>query len=153
MTAGNIILVEHEPTATVALRGDVRIELIPVPHRGEFSDTVAAVIRGAARALFYCPDIDSWEKWDRDVGRLPDQYDVSIIDGTFWSGDELPGRKMSDVPHPTVLTSTHLIGNGRGRVFFTHLNHTNPLISSPQSRQTLRAAGFDAVDHGQSFGL
>jgi pyrroloquinoline quinone biosynthesis protein B len=150
-SAGNIVLHEQEPASTLALSDRCCIEFVPVPHRGEFSDTVAFAIRGPSRSIFYCPDIDSWEKWN--VRALPDKYDVSIIDGTFLDDNELPGRTMSEVPHPTVRHTIKLIGVGRNRVFFTHMNHTNPLISSVEARQTLRAQDFDVVDQGQVFTL
>jgi len=153
ISIGNIVLHEQEPGSTFAPQEHLRFEFIPVPHRGEFSDTVAFVVKGPSRTLFYCPDIDSWEKWGCDVRTLPDQYEISIIDGTFFDDGELPARTMSAVPHPRIRQSMHLIGNGRGRIFFTHLNHTNPLFSSVEVRQTLRQNGFDVVDQGQIFTL
>ena len=153
VSIGNIVLHEQHPASIFSPHDRLRFEFLPVPHRGEFSDTVAFIIRGPSRSLFYCPDIDAWEKWDHDVRALPDQYDISIIDGTFFDDGELPARTMSAVPHPRVRQSMQLIGNGRGRIFFTHLNHTNPLFSSVEARQTLRQNGFDVVDYGQVFSL
>jgi pyrroloquinoline quinone biosynthesis protein B len=40
---------------------------LPVPHRNEFSDTVGLLVRGPARRLFYCPDVDSWDPWEREL--------------------------------------------------------------------------------------
>jgi len=153
ISAGNIVLHKQEPASTLAVNDHLRIAFVPVPHRDEFTDTMAFVVRGSSGALFYCPDIDSWEKWDRDVKTLPDEYGVSIIDGTFFDSGELPKHTMSAVPHPTIQHSMQLIGDGRGQIFFTHMNHTNPLISSVEARQDLRQKGFDVVDHGQVFEL
>jgi pyrroloquinoline quinone biosynthesis protein B len=149
----NIALQEQQPGSTFALTDDLSIEFVPVPHRAEFTDTMAVVVRGPTRSLFYCPDIDSWDKWDRDVRDLPDIYDVSMIDGTFFEDDDLPGLAISTVPHPPVQQSMRLIGPGRNRVFFTHLNHSNPLFSVSETREELKSQGYDVVEQGQVFEL
>ena len=153
VSIGNIVLHEEQPASTLTLRDRLRIEFVPVPHRGEFSDTVAFVISGPSCRLFYCPDIDAWENWGQDIRRLSDEYEISIIDGTFFDENELPARTMSAVPHPRIRHSMQLIGNGRSRVYFTHLNHTNPLFSSASEREKLRQKGFDLVNQGQVFKL
>jgi pyrroloquinoline quinone biosynthesis protein B len=87
------------------------------------------------------------------VRTLADEYDWAVIDGTFFNADEHPGRDLSKVPHPTVQHTLTLIPHGRGRVFFTHLNHTNALLCSPQLREQLRSNGFDVVAQRQVFQL
>jgi pyrroloquinoline quinone biosynthesis protein B len=149
----NILLHEQEPGSKFDLTEELSIEFQAVPHRAEFTDTMAIVIHGPSRSLFYCPDIDSWEKWDRDVRDLPDKYDISLLDGTFFEEDDLPGLTMSTVFHPPIRHSMKLIGPGRNRVFFTHLNHSNPLISSAEARQELQSQGYDVVEQGQVFEL
>ncbi len=100
----HIDLVELEPGREVALSPDLQITPIPVPHRDEYSDTVAYLVRGPKRSLFYCPDIDAF-----DVRRTFEQaclsashIDVALLDGTFFSPAELPGRDLSQIPHPFV---------------------------------------------------
>jgi pyrroloquinoline quinone biosynthesis protein B len=41
------------------------VKPVLVPHRAEFSDTCAFEVSCDAETLFYCPDIDSWAKWDQ----------------------------------------------------------------------------------------
>lgn len=66
--------------------------------------------------------------------------DIALIDGTFWDEGELPGRDMTQIPHPTVSETLERIGkreDGDPDVIFIHLNHTNPLVdeSSDQTRR------------------
>ena len=71
-----------------------------MPHRDEYTDTVGFRIEGPARRSLYVPDIDKWEKWDR---RLEDEVaavTVALLDGTFDSESELPGRTLLEIPHP-----------------------------------------------------
>ena len=68
------------------------------------------------------------------------RIDIALIDGTFWSEDELGGRDQSKVPHPPVLQTLNMLGereDGDPEIFFTHLNHTNPLYDqdSEQMKQ------------------
>ena len=58
--------------------------------------------KGPARELLYIPDIDKWEKWGR---RLEDELAavaVALLDGTFETETELPGRSLLEIPHPLV---------------------------------------------------
>jgi pyrroloquinoline quinone biosynthesis protein B len=55
----------------------------------------------------------------------------ALLDGTFYSGDELPGRNIRLVPHPTIQNSIEFLNSIqqlKSQIFFTHLNHTNPLL-------------------------
>jgi pyrroloquinoline quinone biosynthesis protein B len=59
------------------------------------------------------------------------KVDFALIDGTFWSADELGGRDMGQVPHPTISESLELLGEkreGDPEIVFIHLNHTNPAL-------------------------
>lgn len=115
---------------------DVVIESIAIPHRAELSDMHAFVIRGKEHSVLFLPDHDSWDQtlaahkassireW---LKRL--EINHAFLDGTFWSGDELQGRDMSVVPHPTIQDSLARLGqkqSGDPEIYFTHLNHTNP---------------------------
>ena len=55
---------------------------------------------------------------------------LRLLDATF-DGNELPGRDMADIPHPFVLESMELFSElsaaDKAKVWFIHLNHTNPL--------------------------
>jgi pyrroloquinoline quinone biosynthesis protein B len=80
--------------------------------------------------------------------------DIAIIDGTFYSTDEVPGA-MAAVPHPPVKRSMEMLQGAvrRGtRVVFTHLNHTNPLCdpSSPAMEEVL-LRGFEVAADGMTL--
>src|SRR5262249_3965317 len=109
------------------------VRAIPVPHRDEFSDTVAFVMRGPRRSLLFLPDIDRWEKWDRKVEDVVRSVDFALLDGTFFDAAEIPGRTIADIPHPlvpaTVARLSELARERPGQIAFIHLNHTNRLLT------------------------
>ncbi len=83
------------------------------------------------------------------------QCDVAMIDGTFYDENELPGRKMSEVPHPFIKESISLFANiGKttiSKVYFIHLNHTNPLLWDKGAQKTVQKAGFNIAVQGQKL--
>ena len=84
--------------------------------------------------------------------------DVALLDATFFSGDELPGRDIALIPHPTVLESIALLKQlprpVRSRVVFTHMNHTNPLLDpGSKATQSVLALGFKIARIGDRFDL
>ena len=76
----------------VALEDGVSVTPLQVPHRDEYSDTLGFVIRGPRRTVLYVPDTDSWRAWTRPLPELLAGVDEALLDGTFYSLDELPGR-------------------------------------------------------------
>ena len=79
-----------------------------VPHRDEFSETVGYQIDGPNKTALFIPDIDKWEIWERDILEEIRQVDYAMVDATFFDENELPGRNMSDIPHPFVVESMEL---------------------------------------------
>lgn len=127
----------------VELPGGVRVIPMRVPHRDEFSDTVGFLIEGPRSRVLFIPDIDKWGKWDRNLRDLANQVDVLLVDGTFSSIDELPGRKISEVPHPLMTETRQLVAGTKAKLWFIHLNHSNPAI----------LGASDVVKEGQRFEL
>ncbi|RMH20944.1 MAG: MBL fold metallo-hydrolase [Acidobacteria bacterium] len=159
VTKANVALVEHPPGSSFPL-GEVTVEVLAVPHRDEYSDTVGYVLRGPQRTLLYVPDTDAFDAWPEPlpavVARLG--IDVAILDATFYSLDELPGRDLSSVPHPLVTSSMdllqELIGGGRLAVYFTHLNHSNPALDpASAARREIERRGFAVLQEGQEIAL
>lgn len=132
-----------------------RLQLSPlrVPHRGEFSDTLAFVVQGPARRLLYCPDIDAWDRWETDLQRLVGEMDVALLDGTFFSTDELPGRDLSEVPHPLVTDTAGRLVGVDCEVRLIHLNHTNPLLRDGPEREWLAGQGISLGTRGMRWRL
>jgi len=148
------------PQALVAgepfqLDDDVSIVAHVVPHRGEFTDTVAFEVRGPKRRLLYVPDIDRWEKWDRSLVDVVASIDVALLDGTFHDAGELPDRKLEDIPHPLIPHTIELLGAvGKGKVWFTHLNHSNAAADTGSTaRRSIERAGYAVAADGQVFPL
>ena len=124
-----------------------------VPHRDEFADTFAFAIRGANRSLFYCPDIDKWDLWKHDLRTFLADIDIALLDGTFYSDDELPADRISKVPHPTVKSSCEILKDMSEKIFFIHMNHTNPLYRDGKERAELLSLGFGIGKNGQRWKL
>lgn len=154
----NLRLIRLAPGAPVALSENVRVVPFVVPHRDEFSDTLGFVIKGPQRAVAYIPDIDKWQRWSQPLASVIQDCDVTLVDGTFFDGNELPGRSMAEIPHPFVVETLELLEtlpkDLRSRLGFIHLNHTNPLLDpgSPQRRQVEQWGAFVA-SRGQRIAL
>ena len=155
VSLGNIELREIEPDRPFTLAPGLTVTAIRVPHRDEYSDTVAFRIAGPSRALLYVPDIDKWEKWDRRLEDEVGAVGVALLDGSFESESELPGRSLLEIPHPLVgETASRLAGRTRGAdVRFIHLNHTNRLLWDEDARRALRGRGFRVADDGEDLPL
>lgn len=142
----------------VDLGEGVTAEALAVPHRDEYSDTVAWRLRGPRRTLLYLPDVDGWEEWGEGLPRAFEGVDVAVVDGTFYSNDELPDRDVSKIGHPRIAESVARFGEevraGRLEVVFTHLNHSNPALDedSPE-RRALEDAGFRVLREGEEIEL
>lgn len=150
----NIRLERIKPDSATPLNSRISITAIPVPHRDEYSDTFAFIVRGPSRSILWLPDIDKWEKWDRRIEDVIAGVDVAYVDGTFHDGDELPGRAMSEVPHPFITESlarfASLDAKQRSKVVFIHLNHTNPAATpGSRARTAIEGAGMRVAREGE----
>mgnify|MGYP002022172911 FL=1 len=140
----------------IQLNNNLSIIPFKVPHRDEFSETVGYQINGPNKSLVFIPDIDKWEKWNKDISLVVENNDFSLLDGTFYDINELPGRDMSKIPHPFIVESMEKLENivNKSGVYFIHLNHTNPALNK-QSKATkkIRNNGFNIAKKNQKFHL
>jgi len=150
---GSIELREVEPGVESALTPALAVTALTVPHRDEWSDTVGFVVRGPSARLLYLPDIDKWEKWDRRVEDEVERVEVALLDGTFFSAGEIPGRSQAEIPHPLVGETASRLAALARRVEFVHLNHTNRLLFDPAARAALEAKGFRVARDGERIAL
>jgi pyrroloquinoline quinone biosynthesis protein B len=150
---GNVELRAIEPGHEFALTPDLSVTALTVPHRDEWSDTVGFVVRGPSARLLYVPDIDKWEKWERRLEDEVARVDVALLDGTFHSLQELPGRSQAEVPHPLVGETSGRLAQLSRRVVFIHLNHTNRLLFDPRARAQVEAKGFRVARDGEVVAL
>ena len=138
---GNIERRPIEHDRAVTLPGGLRVTAFRVPHRDEFSDTVGYRIDGPRRSALFIPDIDQWEKWDRDIRKIADTVDLAFLDGTFASPTEV-NRNIAEIPHPMMSRTRELLRGVRAKLWFVHINHTNAEIDAP-----------DVVREGATFAL
>ena len=157
---GNIALRELQPGQTFPLEEGITVKPIQVPHRDEYSDTLAFVIRGPSKTLLYVPDTDSWKAWPRPLTEVleEEKVDIALLDATFYSPDELPDRDVTKIKHPLVTQTMDLleplVKAGKLRVYFTHLNHSNPALDADgPARKAIEARGFRVLDEGDLFEL
>jgi pyrroloquinoline quinone biosynthesis protein B len=86
----NVELCPLSPDEEVRLTPHLHVTAIPVPHRDEFSDTLAYLVRGPHQRLFYCPDIDAWERWEQDLRSFVAGVDVALGHRTGnWSAHDV----------------------------------------------------------------
>lgn len=131
----NVLLHEIEPGRGFMLDG-VEFTPLAVPHRGEITDTVGYGI-GAERQALYIPDTDRWS--DRIIEQIG-KSDIALIDGTFYSKDEIP--RFGDVPHPPIEETLDLLKDVDTEIYFTHINHTNPVNTMGPEREHVEQRGF-----------
>lgn len=156
----NLALAPIAAGERVALGDDVYVTALSVPHRDEYADTLAYRIEGPRARVLYLPDCDPWARWpaDNDPRALFDAVDVALVDGSFYSGDELPGRDLAKIGHPLMTETMELlasrVASGRLRVRFVHLNHSNPALdpASP-ARRELESRGFAVARTGEELPL
>ena len=159
------LLVEQEHVSLRELADGVSVQVSPrlrvtpflVPHRDEISETVGVRIDGPERSVAFVPDIDKWERWDKPVEELIAGVDVALLDATFYADGEI-ARDMALIPHPFVEESVARLGalpaSERAKVWFIHMNHTNPLLGADgTARKEVRQAGFDVAVEGRIIGL
>lgn len=146
-----------------------------VPLTGEFPDYVSnelrqkldkneavislELIQGEKR-LFYAPTLPGSEG---DWRRRAMLSQVALLDGTFWTDDELigvqkNGKTASEMGHLPVSGANGLIerlGHVRdGRRILLHLNNTNPALDEESAaNRVLREAGWEVAYDGMEFEL
>ncbi|MEO8217044.1 MAG: MBL fold metallo-hydrolase [Acidobacteriota bacterium] len=141
----------------VTLTTRISITPILVPHRDEYSETVGFIVRGPRRSVLYIPDIDKWERWDRRLEDVLASVDQAFIDGTFYADGELPGRNMTEIPHPFIQETMARLATAsaaeRNKVWFIHLNQSNPAMLPGTARTRIERSGFHVADEGMKSPL
>lgn len=131
VTFGNIKLLPLEKQTGIALTKNVEVTPITVPHRDEYSETVGFKIMGPNASVLFIPDIDKWAKWQSSIISQIKEVDYAFLDATFYNGEEINNRDISEIPHPFVIESMELFAalprSEKSKIHFIHLNHTNPL--------------------------
>jgi pyrroloquinoline quinone biosynthesis protein B len=136
------------------------LSIVPflVPHRDEYSETVGYKIIGPNKTAIFIPDIDKWENWEISIVELVKEVDYAFLDGTFYDAKEINNRDISEIPHPFIIESLELFKNlsvvDKNKVYFIHLNHTNPAIDkSSGSFKNIISKGFNVAESNMEFDL
>ena len=127
-------------------------------------DTSAILIKGPRKNLLFLPDQDSWsETLDsfsvRNIRELLTslRIDIALVDGTFWNLNELPGRDLSKIPHPTIEDSIHYLGMKKINdpdISFIHLNHSNPVNDhNSEERKLVESYGWSICERNDTISI
>lgn len=154
----NIELRNLSADSTVILNERIKITPMIVPHRDEFSETVGYKIEGLQKSLLFIPDIDKWHIWERDIIQEVAKVDYALLDGSFYQNGEIPGRDMSEIPHPFVMETManfeKQLEKEKEKIHFIHFNHTNPvLLENSEARKSVLENGFGICEEGEVFEL
>ncbi|MDX1348649.1 MAG: MBL fold metallo-hydrolase [Putridiphycobacter sp.] len=154
----NITLSPLKSDSTIQLNQSLKVIPFTVPHRDEYSETVGYKIIGPSKSALFIPDIDKWSKWQKDIIEEVKQVDYAFIDATFYDGEEINNRDISEIPHPFIIETMNLFKDApsseKNKIYFIHLNHTNPgLRSDSDQLKTILANGFHVAQFGGVFGM
>lgn len=154
----NISLEVLEHQVEFKLNQDVSVTPLLVPHRDEYSETVGYLIEGPNKKALFLPDIDKWEKWETDIIEMVKTVDYAFLDATFYDGEEINNRAISEIPHPFVIESMEkfrwLSSEQKSKIIFIHFNHTNPVLRpESEASKTVIKKGFRIARMGDVFEL
>jgi hypothetical protein len=90
---------------------------------------------------------------EHDLRRFVADMDVALLDATFFSADELPGRDLSQIPHPLATETAERLAGVECDVRLIHLNHSNPLHRVGPERDWLEARGIGVGASGERWRL
>lgn len=144
----NIAVIETQHQTEIKLSSNLTVVPFVVPHRDEFSETVGYTIVGPNKSALFVPDIDKWEKWDKDIIAEISKVDYAFIDATFFDGEEINNRDISAIPHPFIIESMQLFSElsaeEKAKIIFIHFNHTNPALNLDHPKaQLILENGFN----------
>jgi len=148
----NIVINKMQNKNSVILSKNLEVIPIQVPHRDEYSETVGYKIIGKSKKILFIPDIDKWSEWEKDIVQEVKLVDYALLDGTFYNGKEL-NRDMNEIPHPSVEETVNLFLKEpikeRNKIYFIHINHTNPLLTNKDNvKSNIEALGFNITHKG-----
>ena len=112
--------------------------------------SAALFFESAGKRVAYLPAVAKLD--DRLLAKI-EGADLLLLDGTFWSDDELirvqgSGETAHQMGHIPVEESLGILKNVKvGRRMFVHLNNTNPILNEagPEHR-AVREAGWEIAE-------
>jgi pyrroloquinoline quinone biosynthesis protein B len=129
------------------------------PHEGDNIGIIVEQI-STGRRLYYSPGLGEIEP---HVMRAMQSADCLMVDGTFWTDEEMVDRKISQKRAREI---GHLPQSGQGgmievlkgvqkaRKILIHINNTNPILDEDSAeRRTLDAEGIEVAFDGMEIEL
>ena len=157
VSMNNIELRKLQNDSTIILENSLKITPFLVPHRDEYSETVGYKIEGKKKSALFIPDINKWQLWEKDIVEEVKNVDYAFVDATFFKDGEIP-RPMKDIPHPFIVETVKLFENEsqeiKSKVYFIHLNHTNPALKENHPlKDSILNLGFHFAKQGAKYPL
>jgi len=117
------------------------------------------VLEQDGKKIFIAPSLSGNSSWSKTAATS----DLVLIDGTFWSDDELSQAGRSD-KSARALGHLPLSGPGglleqyprdaKGRVVLININNTNPILDGESAEHRAAVdAGFEIAYDGMKFEL
>jgi pyrroloquinoline quinone biosynthesis protein B len=166
-----VISISAQPASPT--KAGIRCRVVPLD--GDFPDYVSEPLRSSlpreealvgleleqnGKRMFYAPSISgSSDGWKRYAAAS----NLSLLDGTFWTNDELvrvmgSGKTAREMGHMPLSEKDGLLrqmGNDcGGRRILIHMNNTNPLLDEEsEPNRAAREAGWEIAYDGMEFEL
>jgi pyrroloquinoline quinone biosynthesis protein B len=112
--------------------------------------------RATGKVALYAPAMGVWTP---ELDAALAVADCVIIDGTFWDDEEprrigISGRTATEMGHLPIEATAGRLARLPGRVLYTHLNNTNPLVDpgAPQ-HEVLAGLGVEVAAEGMVIDL
>src|SRR5579871_386874 len=106
---------------------------------------IGVVFREGGKQLFYAPalppGLSNWKEWAQSS-------DVCLLDGTFWSENELIGvgassKTATEIGHTALSAPSGLLrefpGSPKSRKVLIHINNTNPILDEESAENRERS--------------
>ena len=158
LSDSNIIITPMNNGHRVRLTASIIVIPLAVPHRDEYSETVGFKIIGPSKSVLFIPDIDKWSKWQKNIITEIKNVDYAFLDATFYDGEEINNRDITEIPHPFVIESLSLFDTlsirDKQKIHFIHFNHTNPLlVNDSKASAFVLKKGFSIARKGMVLQL
>lgn len=155
VSLNNIAIHPLKANSVIGLTKNAKVKVFTVPHRDEYSETAGFTIVTDKKKYLFIPDINKWDTWQQDIIAEVKAVDIALLDATFYDSAELPGRRMSEVPHPFMQETMQLFNvtdeHTKAKIYFIHVNHTNPLLWDDRVKKKLEYDGYRYATQGMKL--
>lgn len=148
----NIILQPLQDGNPVIPTAGISVTAFTIPHRDEYSETAGFKINTSNKSYLFIPDINKWEKWDKNIIDEVKKVDIAFLDATFNNENELSNMRIAEVPHPFIIETIQLFDpidkQIKNKIYFIHMNHTNPALWDEKTRKQIMNKGYHLAIQG-----